>query len=170
MIRTTFGILLLLLLLSGCRTETLIIRETEVDNYIYGVDGETIYTSNVEKTLQKSSDQYLSILYANLFQTPIPANILASTGEIRLATGDKQLADELILNALVNGGAALIPSNQAMRADVEGFIEATYRRFFLRNPSPYELYELKVLIEGDPELTPELIYQAFALSNEYKFY
>lgn len=170
MIRTTFGTLLLLLFLSGCKTETLIVQETVVDNYIYGVDGESVYTSNVEKTLQKSPDQYLSILYANLFQTPIPANILAITGEVRLATGDKQLADELILNAMVNVGIAVIPTNQAMRSNVVGFIEATYRRFFLRDPSPYELYELKALIDNDPELTPELVYQAFALSNEYKFY
>ena len=64
----------------------------------------------------------------------------------------------------------VIPSDAEMRADVEKFVQETYLRFFLRVPTAYEVFELKKEIENDPELTPELIYQAFALSNEYKFY
>ena len=80
------------------------------------------------------------------------------------------MADELILNDFVNSGTSNIPTNQEMRADIEQFVEDTYIRFFLRKPTAYEVLELKQEIEADDLMTPELIYQAFALSNEYKFY
>ena len=163
---------LFLLLTTGlsCKKEITTIREVVPDNYIYGINGDTLYQSNVEKTKQKSSEQYLSILYANLFQSTIPPSDLAQLSELRLASGDKQLIDELVLNNYINGGGAIIPSDAEMRADIGQFIENTYIRFFLRLPSPYEVYELREMIESDLELTPELIYQGFALANEYQFY
>jgi hypothetical protein len=161
---------ILLLSFSACKKETYITTETVVDNYIYGVENESLYLSSAEKTKQKSPEQYISILYANLFQQSIPGTILAELSEVRLANGDKQLVDELILNNYVNSGSVIIPTDSEMRADINGFIEATYLRFFLRKPTPYELFELAKEIENDPDLNPELIYQGFALSNEYKYY
>jgi hypothetical protein len=155
---------------SSCKKETTVINQPVVDNYIYGVNGENLYQSNVEKDKQKTSEQYISILYANLFQNSVPQNDLVELSELRLCIGDKQAADELILNNFVNSGNVTIPSDNEMRADVDKFIEETYLRFFLRKPNAYETFELKKEIEDDAGLTPELIYQAFALSNEYKFY
>lgn len=163
-------IALIALAFTSCKKETTTVYQTEVDNYIYGVDGENLYQSNAEKTKQKSSEQYVSILYSNLFQNAIGQNDLVELSEIRRSIGDKQLADELILNAFVNQPSVKIPTNTEMRNDIPKFIEETYLRFFLRMPNPYEVYELQNEIEGDQDLTPELIYQAFALSNEYKFY
>ncbi len=162
--------LLVLLSMAACKTETEVIKEPSVNAYIYDVDAEDLYQSNAEKNKQKSAEQYISILYANLFQSTVPQGDLADLGEIRKAIGDKQMADELILNAFVNDGSVSIPSNAEMRADIEAFVQETYLRFFLREPTAYEIFELKAEIEEDPDLTPELIYQAFALSNEYKFY
>lgn len=159
-----------LLTFISCKKETEVITQPVVDNYIYGVNGENLYQSNVDKEKQKTSEQYLSILYANLFQTSVPQNELVELSELRFAIGDKQAADELILNNFVNSGNVTIPSDNEMRADLDKFIEETYLRFFLRMPNAYEVFELKKEIEEDEELTPELIYQAFALSNEYKFY
>ena len=155
---------------SSCKKNTEVIREPIVDNYIYEVTPQVIYQSNAEKTKQKSPEQFISILYANLFQTTISSQDLALLTQARLATGDKQAADELALNNWINGGTAIVPSDSEMRADIEKFVEETYIRFFLRKPTPYELLELRSAIEDDPNLSPELIYQAFALSNEYKFY
>ena len=157
-------------LFSSCKKETTIVNQPVVDNYIYDINGENLYQSNVEKDKQKTSEQYISILYANLFQSSVPQNDLVELAELRLCIGDKQAADELILNNFVNSGNTTIPTDAEMRADIDKFIEATYLRFFLRNPNAYEIFELKKEIEEDDELTPELIYQAFALSNEYKFY
>ena len=157
-------------LFSSCKKETQVINQPVVDNYIYGVNIENIYQSNVEKNKQKTSEQYISILYANLFQTSVPQNDLVELAEVRLAIGDKQSADELILNSFVNDANVTIPTDSEMRADIDKFIEETYLRFFLRKPNAYETFELKKEIEEDLDLTPELIYQAFAISNEYKFY
>lgn len=160
----------LFLAFSSCKKQTNIVNENVVDNYIYDVNGEVVYQSNAEKNRQKTPELYISTLYANLFQTSIPSDELANLSQVRLATGDKQMADELTLNSYINGGDAIVPSNSEMRADIDKFIEETYIRFFLRKPNPYEIFELKNEIEEDQGLTPELIYQGFALSNEYKFY
>lgn len=138
--------------------------------YVFEVNEENLYQSNVDKTKQKTPEQYISILYSNLFSTTVPQQDLSQLAEVRASIGDKQMADEMILNDFVNSGSSTTPTDQEMRANIEQFIEDTYLRFFLRKPSPYEILELKQEIEGDTELTPEMIYQAFALSNEYKFY
>ena len=167
---TILFLLAAVLSFSACKKETYLTTETVVDNYIYGVEGEVVYQSNAEKTKEKSTEQYISILYANLFQSTVPQTTLFELAEIRQANGDKQLADELIMNSYVNSGSVIIPSDSEMRADIDAFIDATYLRFFLRMPTPYEKYELRKAIEDDEGMTPELIYQGFALSNEYKYY
>lgn len=154
----------------SCKNEKTIITEPVVDNYIYNLDGEELYQSNAEKDKQKSAEQYISILYTNLYQTTLPQDQLRDLAEVRAALGDKQTADELILNAFVNNTDVTIPSNAEMRADVDKFVQETYLRFFLRKPNAYEVFELKSMINEDDDLTPDLIYQGFALSNEYKFY
>ena len=161
---------IVLMAFSSCKKETTVINQPVVDNYIYGVNGENLYQSNVEKNKQKTTEQYISILYANLFQNSVPQSDLVELAELRVSIGDKQAADELILNNFVNSGNVTIPTDSEMRADLDKFIEETYLRFFLRKPNAYEVFELKKEIEDDADLTPELIYQAFALSNEYKFY
>ena len=167
--KNILSIFFLILLFSSCKKE--IITENTINtDYTFNVENEVIYQSNVEKTRQKTPELYISILYSNLFQSSIPQQDLLELAQIRSATGDKQLADELFLNAFVNGGNAIIPSDLEVRDDIERFVNDTYLRFFLRIPTPYEVFELKKEIEEDAGLSPALIYQAFALSNEYKFY
>lgn len=95
---------------------------------------------------------------------------MTDLSEVRTAIGDKAVADELILNDYVHSPNVQIPTNQQMRADIDQFVEATYLRFFLRLPNAYEKHFLKNAIQNDTQLTPELIYTAFSLSNEYKYY
>ncbi len=156
--------------LLGCVKETTLTTNPIVDNYVFDVNGEAIYQSGLQKNKQKSPEQYISILYANLFQTSIPIDVLGVLGEVRVAIGDKQMANELILNGFVHEPDVLILSNNEMRNNLDEFINNIYLRFFLRTPTAYEKFELKKMIEEDSNLTPELIYQGFALSNEYQFY
>lgn len=167
-----FPLILSLLLLAcfSCKKENVVSKQTIVDNHIYEINPVVVYQDNIEKTRQKTSELFISGTYANLFQVPIDAGTLADLTQIRTATGDKQMVDELVLNNFINTGNAVIPTDQQMRANIEQFIADTYLRFFLRLANPYEVLELKKEIEADPGLTPDLIYQAFALSNEYKFY
>lgn len=166
----SFLIIGLVFVFSSCKRNTQVINQKIVDNVIYEVGDEVIYQDNSEKNKQKSNTQYVSILYANLFQTPISNSDLTDLSEVRTAVGDKQLIDELIINNYVNDNDVQIPTNQTMRNDIDQFVEDTYVRFFLRLPNAYERHFLKNTIENDPDLTPALIYSAFATSNEYKFY
>lgn len=163
-------IIALVFLFASCKKNTQIINQKIVDNVIYEVGNEVIYQDNSEKNKQKSNTQYISILYANLFQTPISTSDLTDLSEVRTAVGDKQLIDELIINDYINDTNVQIPTNQDMRNDIDQFVEDTYVRFFLRLPNAYEKHFLKNMIENDVDLTPEHIYSAFATSNEYKFY
>lgn len=159
---------MLILALSSCKKT--IIQNPVYDNIIYNVDTVYVYGSNVEKTKQKTGTQWLSILFADLFQQTIPTNVLTDLDQLNLALGDKVLANGLIINLFANNAGAIIPTDAAMRADVDAFVEDTYRRFYLRKPTAYEKHYLVDLINGDPDLTPALIYSSFAESNEYLFY
>jgi hypothetical protein len=154
----------------SCKKEKYIINQAIIDDYIFDVNSEPVYQSNAEKNKQKSTEQYLSIIYSNLFQQSIPQEDLTDLTLISRANGDKQMVDELIINSLINNPSVIIPTNEQMREDINSFVEDVYIRFFLRKPTAYEKYELKEEIESDPDLTAELIYTAFAISNEYKFY
>jgi hypothetical protein len=157
-------------LVISCKKNITIEKEQVIDNVIYELNPQVVYQSSSEKTKQKSAQQFLSILYANLFQISIPQNDLAELTDVRKANGDKAAIDEIIINSFINDSNIIIPTNAAMRSDIEAFIEATYIRFYLRLPTAYEVYYLKNKIEDDADLTPKLIYTSFALSNEYKYY
>jgi len=154
----------------SCRTDTTIINESIVDNYIYDINLEKIYQSNLDKTKSKTSEQFIGTIYSHYFQATISLSDLTDLSRLDNAIGDKQLSSELISNSLLSNSNIIIPTNDDMRADIESFVNNTYLRFYQREPSSYEVFELKQLIESNINLTPLLIYHAFTTSNEYKFY
>ncbi len=165
--RVTYMVLFSLIFIS-CKKK--VIEETVYDNIIYEVNDVAVYGSNVEKTKQKSTNQYISILYTDLFNQAISNNELAEISELTLAMGDKQTSNELIISHYLNSPLVNIPTNSQMRTDVATFINETYVKFYQRYPTEYEKIYLKKMIEDDPLMTAENIYVAFALSNEYYFY
>lgn len=140
------------------------------DNVIYEMNNVVVYNSSSEKTKQKTPVQYISILYADLFNTRIPNNELNNLTLISTAIGDKTLANELILSHYLNSPDLQLPGNEDMLSDIPAFVEEVYIRFYQRNATPYEKLYLTNLIEEDQSLTVQLIYTSFALSNEYYFY
>lgn len=140
------------------------------DNIYYQMDTVAVYQTAAQKVKQKSALQYLSIMYADFFNKAIPSSELKDLNELTLAFGDKGLINEMYLSRYLKRPDVQLPTNDAMRADVTKFINETYIRFFLRNPTAYEFRFLKDQIEEDTELSPALIYISFALANEYYFY
>lgn len=140
------------------------------DNIIYGVDDVEVYSSNAQKTSQKSAELLVSIMYADIFNQGINTNTLLEISEIYLALGDKTMFNELIFSHFFKDPTAVVPTDLQMRADIETFIEESYIRFFQRNPSEYEKHFLKDLITNDNDITVENVYTSFVLSNEYYFY
>ncbi len=162
-----FGVVLPMLF-SACKKDVL--KQNVYDNVYYEVTPVTLYTSNAEKNKQKSSIQYISILYSDLFHQTIPGSDLNNLGEVILSVGDKGLVNQMILERLLTLPGIQIPTQTQMNADLNSFITSAYQRFYLRNPTEYEKYYLKNLIQNDVSVTPEIVYEAFALSNEYMFY
>ena len=165
-------ILCFFIFLFSCTRESQITADITIENVIYGLDDVPLYTSSVDKNKQKTNTQYLSTIYSDLYQTTIPGSNLATLSNMLLASGDKIMMSELITNAFMNDAPvqALVPTQAEMNTDLDAFIRSTYIRFYLREPTEFEKYYLKKIIEEDTSITPEIIYTSFATSNEYWFY
>lgn len=125
---------------------------------------------NAQKSKLKSEEQFISILYANLFQKALSANELLDMTDVIFSIGDKDLAHEVIISNLMNNPDVLLPSDSLMRADVDAFIEDTYVRFLVRRPTVGELTWFRNFLSNHPDLSVEMVYIAFALSHEYLYY
>lgn len=153
--------LLALLLATSCRR----------DEYVmYDVNPIGVSGLNTGKNKLKTNSQYISILYANLFQKALSANQLVEINNLIESIGDKQLAHEIVVSNFMNRNDVRIPSMQEMRADVDGFIDETYKRFLVREPTESERSWFRNFIQTNTFVSPEIVYLSFALCDEYQFY
>jgi hypothetical protein len=150
----------LALLLLGCRKEA----------PIYGVNNVDLDLIETSKTKLKTPNQFVAILYANLFQTALPVNKLVEITDLIDAIGDDQVAYEIIISNFMNMPTVQIPSNTDMRANPEHFIIETYKRFLIRRPTEAEKTYFINRINTNQNITAELVYFSFALSDEYQYY
>ena len=125
---------------------------------------------NANKNKLKSAHQYISILYANLFQQALSANELVEISRCIQSIGDKQVAHEIVLSNFMNKESIIIPSDSLMRDDLNLFIEETYKRFFVRDITEAEREFFINFFESHPDVSAEMVYMAFSLSNEYQYY
>lgn len=137
---------------------------------IYEVDTVPLLPPSPNKDKEKTNEQYAAILHANLFQTALSANELFELSQCISSIGDKELAREVIISNFMNKPGVIIPSDSLMRADIDAFTVATYERFLVRQPTEAEKTWFRNFIESDPNVSAELVYFSFALSNEYLFY
>lgn len=137
---------------------------------LYELNDVTLVDSAADKTRLKTNEQFISILFTNLFQTGISTDIVFELNQCFLSIGDQELAREVLISNLFNSSSIQLPSYELMMADLNGFVEETYKRFFVRYPSEGEKTWVKNFISGNPYMTPELVYFSFALSNEYQYY
>ncbi|PCJ83606.1 MAG: hypothetical protein COA57_10840 [Flavobacteriales bacterium] len=138
--------------------------------YIYDVDDVNVTQDGVNKPNVKTTTEFISIAYSDLFNTTIDQNTLTDLSLSYAAFGDKKLIEDMIIRNFLNTTGTDIPSKSAMNADVEQFVEDTYRKFYNRDPSEFELWQVKDMIENDATVTPEIAYYAFMTSNEYRYY
>ena len=154
-------LLIVLLATSACNKEK---------DIIYGVNEVPAVPINAEKNKLKSPAQYLAILHANLFQQALSASELVDLTNIIEAFGDKNLIHEVIISNFMNRPEVVLPSDSLMRADIDSFITGTYTRFLVRPPSELEKEFFRNYLESHEQVTPELVYIAFSLADEYQFY
>ena len=137
---------------------------------IYDVNQIQSTSYNANKDKLKSPAQYISILYANLFQKALSANELVEITRCIESIGDKQVAHEIVLSNFMNEPDVIIPSDSLMRADLDLFLEETYKRFFVRDITEAEREFFLNYLNTNPNVSSEMVYMSFALSNEYQFY
>lgn len=137
---------------------------------IYGLNEVPAVPINAEKNKLKSSAQYLAILHANLFQQALSSNEMVELADIIEAFGDKSLIHEVIISNFMNKPGVILPPDSLMRANLDSFITETYKRFFVRPPSELEKEHFRNYLQMHENVTPELVYMAFALADEYQFY
>jgi hypothetical protein len=125
---------------------------------------------NANKNKLKSSNQFISILYANLFQEALSANELVEISRCIQSIGDKEVTHEIILSNFMNKEGVIIPSDSIMRDDLNLFIEESYKRFFVRDITEAEREFFLSFFESHPNVSAEMVYMAFSLSNEYQYY
>lgn len=140
------------------------------DHYIYGLEEAVIESDQANKRNLKTRSQYIAVLYSNLFQTGINPSELQEIERSIASIGDEVLAKRMVISTLLRKPDSRVPSMVEMREGVETFIQETYVRFLVRNPTQAELIFMKNFIQARPELEPHIIYTTFALSNEYQFY
>ena len=142
----------------------------EKNSFIYEVNELETEAQNSTKGTLKTERQYISILYANLFQKALSANEMVEIIDLIEACGDKETVHEVIISSFMNSPNKIIPTDSVMRSDLPAFVDDTYRRFFVRPPSEAEKSWFVNFISNNDKVIPELVYISFALSNEYQFY
>lgn len=148
-------------LLASCKKE---------EDVLFELNKVGLYSSAAEKDKLKSSEQFVSILYTNLFQQAIASNDVFGISNCFDSIGDQELAREVLISNFFNNAGLQLPTADEMNADIEGFIIETFKRFFVRIPTEAEKTWVKNFITSNPYMTPELVYFSFALSNEYLYY
>ncbi len=142
----------------------------EERSYIYDVNDVLVTANDANKDKEKTTEQYIAILYSNIFQKALSPNQLVDASEIVRSIGDKKIAYEVIIAKFLNHPDAVLPSNSTMRNNIEQFVIDTYERFFVRTPTEAEKLFFINFIETRNNITPEHVYTAFATSNEYAHY
>jgi hypothetical protein len=154
-------IVILLFLSASCKKEV---------TYVYDVNNVTIYKPGARKPNVKSTLEFISISYSDLFGTTISQADLFDLGTSYAAFGDLKFIEEKIIKNFLNKPGAQIPTLAEMNADVPLFIKNTYIRFYNREPTEFESWNMVKMINDNAAITPELIYFSMMTSNEYRYY
>jgi hypothetical protein len=160
MIRKIIFFLTLIIFLNSCKK----------DDPIYEINQINASSYNANKNKLKTPSQYISILYANLFQKALSPNELVEITRCIESVGDKQIVHEVIISNFMNKEGVSIPSDSLMREDLNLFLEETYKRFYVRDITEAEREYFLNFFASHPNVSSEMVYTAFSLSNEYQFY
>ena len=156
-----WAILLITVAVVSCRPEP------EVSFELQGLE---VTPGFAVKDRLKTNEQWVAIVHTNLFQSAMSANDLYNAARVFESIGDQDVAREVVLSNFFNQEGVILPSTESMHANPDAFITETYLRFLVRTPSTAELTYLRGFIAEHPQLTPEVVYLAFGLSEEYQYY
>ena len=112
--------------------------------YLYQVNQVTTSQTSGNKSTAKTTTEFISIAYSDLFPTTISNAKLIELNTAYSSFGDKKLIeDRIIRQFLADTVTILLPTKQAMRNDISYFITKSYNKFFNRAPTEFEKNYLK---------------------------
>lgn len=149
------------LLLAGCQAEP---------EVTYGLQPLEISASSAEKDRVKSIEQWITILHADLFGEALGSAELFEIKQAFASVGDQEIARAVLVSNFMQDAEVQLPEAGIMAQDPDGFIDETYIRFLVRYPTEAERTWMRNYLSSNPTMTPELVYTAFALSEEYLHY
>lgn len=153
------AIVTLLLLLVGACT----------NNTIYDVGVQQPNNSGRKNEL-KDDLQFMTIAYRDLFEKEIPVDALETMRKAYVSFGDKELVIDEVVQSFLLSPELSLPNQQDIKNDIHTFISNTYRRFYLRDPSDFELAYWESQLSTNDSLSARDIYYVFMTSQEYKYY
>jgi len=160
--KKTIGIALLLVsILSACNKEK---------RFIYQVQEQELYQNASEKRTLKTTTQFISIAYNDLFGTNITNQELNQFDVSLQSFGDKSILQDMIVKSLLERTSSQIPTDANMRGDIPSFVEHAYLRFYNRKPNEFEAWKVKDLIEKNTDITPKMVYYSLMTGDEYQYY
>ena len=140
-------------------------------NVTYQLDDVIIENNAAKKDHLKTTTEFISIAYSDIFGTVISTNKLAELTKIYKAFGDKKLIEQMVIKNFLNEPSIQIPQiDRSSIIAINNFAQNVYKKLYNRTPDEYELWVVSNMIENDSNLTSELIYFSLMTANEYRYY
>ncbi len=137
----------------------------------YQLNDVTIENNIANKDHLKSTIEFISIAYSDIFGTVISTNKLADLSTIYKAFGDKKLIEQMVIKNFLNEPSIQIPQiDRSSTSTINSFVQNAYTKLYNRTPDEYELWFISNMIEKDTDVTSELIYFSLMTANEYRYY
>jgi hypothetical protein len=149
------------LLLAACKKET---------QYVYQVQDQVLYQNSGDKKNLKTTEQFITIAYNDLFNAAITTIELNQLNTDLQSFGDDGLIQDMIVKNLLSRSGTQVPANTVMRANVPAFVQQTYLRFYSRQPNEFEAWKMQSLIQQNADVTPQMVYYSVMTSAEYRYY
>ncbi|MBK9638924.1 MAG: hypothetical protein IPO63_14385 [Bacteroidetes bacterium] len=143
--------------------------EKEVD-YLYEVNPVVVQSPGSIKSNAKSTVEFLTIAWADLFGTQIPQQELSKLNTVYVAFGDKKMIEDRILLNFLSKSGVQIPAQTNVAGDTVLYINNTYKKLFNRDANAFEQYYLKEQIRLNASMTSKVIWYALMTSDEYRYY
>ncbi len=159
-------VFLLMLLMTGC----LFVACEKETAYLYEVNTVSVQQSGSIKSNAKSTTEFITIAWADLFGAQIPQQELVKLNTVYSAFGDKKLMEDRILLNMLNKPGNLIPAAPHVNGDTLFFIQNTYKKLYNRDPDAFETFYLKEQIRLNPTISATLLWYALMSSDEYRYY
>lgn len=137
---------------------------------VYEIEPIHISPNKPRRPFVKNTEQFIAIAFSDLTGQPINQSELNSLKLIYESVGDMKMVEELIIKNLLNRPDIQIPSRPEMLNDIPGFIQLSWLKFYNREPTESERWQLEKMIKEDKNetITPELLWFSLMTSNEYR--